>query len=207
MYSDCIRCQKLGKECDGPKFVSMPPQELIAWCKERKKHLGLTNAKIAELTNMPQGTVDSVLSNSHPDFKFGTIRPILQVLVGGEWLCDPCVDPTGTGVAQLKEHIRHLESEIAWRDDRITHYKGQVESMQTLIANTNARHAHSQEFLREQIRSRNKAVAVLGTCLGICLLVIIAALVMDKLNPDMGFFWLDGLASLFNSSTMLRLFA
>lgn len=205
MYSDCIRCQKLGKECDGPNFVAMPPQELIAWCKERKKHLGLTNAKLAELTNMPQGTVDSVLSNSHPDFKFGTIRPILQVLVGGKWLGDPCADPTGSGVVELQERIKRLEADIAWRDDKIQHQAGQIASMQTLITNTNARHTHSQEFMREQIRSKNKTIAILGTCLGISLFVIIAALVIDKLNPDMGFFWLDGLASLFNSSAWLRM--
>lgn len=205
MYSDCIRCQKLGKECDGPNFVAMPPQELIAWCKERKKHLGLTNAKLAELTNMPQGTVDSLLSNSHPDFKFGTIRPLLQVLVGGQWLGDPCADPTGSGVSELQKRIKELEAEIAWRDDKLQHYKGQLDSMQTLVTNNNARLTKDKDFLREQIRSKNKAIATLSVFLGICILVIIAALVMDKLNPDMGFFWLDGLASLFNRTTWFRL--
>lgn len=205
MYSDCIRCQKLGRECDGPNFVAMPPQELIAWCKERKKHLGLTNGKLADMTGMPQGTIDSLLSNSHPDFKFGTIRPLLQVLVGGQWLGDPCADPTGSNVAEMKERIKHLEAEIAWRDDKLSHYKGQIDTMQTLITNTNARLTKDKDFLREQIRSRNKAVAILATLLGICLFVIIAALVIDRLNPDIGFFWLDGLASLFNRNAWFRL--
>lgn len=205
MYSECVRCQKLGASCDGPNFVAMPPQELITWCKERKKHLGLTNAKLAEMTNTPQGTIDSLLSNSHPDFKFGTIRPLLQVLIGGQWLGDPCADPTGAASAESIARIKELEAEIKWRDDKIAHFAEEIKSMQTLITNTNARHTHSQEFMREQIRSKNKTIAVLGTLLGICLLVIIAALVIDRLNPNIGFFWLDPLASLFNRNAWFRL--
>lgn len=191
MYSECVRCPKLGKECDGPNFVAMPPQELIAWCKERKKHLGLTNAGLAELSGMSQGTIDSLLANTHPDFKFGTIRPILQVLVGGKWLGDPCADPTGTADAQLKERVRQLEAEINWRDDKIQHYAAEIDELKTLVRNTNARHAVSQNFMR-------KVITILAALLSVCLLVIIAALIVDRLDPSKGFFWLD-FASLFGS--------
>lgn len=191
MYSECIRCPKLGASCDGPNFAAMQPQLLIAWCKERKKHMGLTNAKLAELSGMSQGTVDSLLANSHADFKFGTIGPLLQVLVGGKWLGDPCADPSGIGDAELKERVKELEAGIAWRDDKLQHYAKQLEDLKTLITNTNARHAESQNFMRDQIRSRNKACAILGTCLAICVLVIIGALIIDKLNPHLGFFWRD----------------
>lgn len=204
MYSECVRCPKLGKECDGPKFVAMSPQELVTWCKERKKHLGLTNAKLAELSGMPQGTIDSLLANTHPDFKFGTIRPILQVLVGGRWKDDPCADPTGTVDAEMKERIRQLEAEIRHRDETIRHYEDQIASMKTLITNTNTRHTNSQNFLREQIRGRNKAVAILSVLLGICLLVIIGALIVDRINPDKGFFWLDAVTSFLTTGNMFR---
>ena len=207
MYSECVRCQKLGHECDGPNFVAMPPQELIAWCKERKKHLGLTNAKLAELSGLPQGTVDSLLANSHADFKVGTIQQLLRVLVGGKWLGDPCADPTGTAGAELQEKIRTLESEIKHRDEKIRHYEVELDELKLLIKNTNARHAKSQDFLREQLRGRNKVVGVLSLLLGICLLVIIGALVVDRLNPDKGFFWLGDLAQLFNSSSLGSLLA
>ena len=202
MYSECVRCQKLGHECDGPNFVAMPPQELIAWCKERKKHLGLTNAKLAEMTGMSQGTIDSLLANTHADFKFGTIGPLLRVLVGGKWAGDPCADPTGTASSELQEKIRTLEADIKHRDEKIQHYEAELDELKTLIRNTNARHAKSQDFLREQLRGRNKAVGVLSLLLGICLFVIIGALVLDRLNPDKGFFWLGDLAQLFNSSSL-----
>ena len=203
MYSECVRCQKLGHECDGPNFVAMPPPELISWCKERKKHMGLTNAKLAELSGLPQGT----------------IQKLLQVLVGGKWLGDPCADPTGSGVAEMKDFIRQLEADIRHKDKTIQDHEAQILSMTTLITNTNARytkqteelramikdqnerHTKSQDFLREQIRFRNKVIGVLGTLLGICVVVIIGALIVDRIYPHLGFFWRD-LTSLFNGSLL-----
>ena len=222
MYSECVRCPKLGAACKGPRFSDMSPPELIAWCKERKKHLGLTNAKLAELSGMSPGTIDSLLANSHADFKFGTISPLLQVLVGGKWQGDPCTDLSGTAGAEIKEKIRQLEADLKHKDETIRHYEDQIASMKMLITNTNARystqiadlqksisdanerHALSQDFMREQLRGRNKAVAVLSFFLGVCLLVIIGALVIDKLNPNIGFFWLDEFASWLNTSSVIR---
>lgn len=204
MYSECVRCQKLGHECDGPNFVAMPPQELIAWCKERKKHLGLTHAKLAELSGLPQGTVDSLLANSHADYKVGTIQKLLQVLVGGKWLGDPCADPTGTAGAELQEKIRALETDIKHRDEKIRHYEVELEEMKVLIKNTNARHAESQNFLRDQIRFRNRVIVVIGSLLFVCLAVIIGALAVDKSDPTRGFFWLS---QIFNRSSLIKPFA
>lgn len=205
MYIECVRCPKLGKTCDGPNFVAMSPLELIDWCKERKKHLGLTNAALAEMSNMPQGTIDSLLSKSHPDFKYGTIRPLLQALVGGEWQGDPCPDPTNSQQAELLERIRHLEAEVAHRDDKIAILTQENAAMQTLIANTNKRHTDSQNFLREQLRGRNKAVVILSILLGISLLAIISALIVDRINPDIGFFWLDTVSNWLHSGHDLYL--
>lgn len=62
--------------------------------------------------------------------------------------------------------------------------------MQTLITNTNKRHTDSQNFMRMQIKGKNKAILLLSLLLGVCLAVIIAALIIDNTNPDVGFFWL-----------------
>lgn len=65
--------------------------------------------------------------------------------------------------------------------------------MQTLITNTNARTTNDKDFLRGQIKSRNKTILALSICLGLCLLLIIGALIIDRMNSDVGFFWLEGL--------------
>lgn len=222
MYSDCVQCPKLGVTCKGPQFSDMTPQEVLSWCKARKQFRRLTNAKLAEMSGTSQGTIDSLFANSHADFKFGTIRPIIQALIGGDWQGEHCADSSSTVVSELKEKIRQLEAERQYKDKTIADHEAQIASMQTLITNTNARnakqteelrtmlkaqnerHAESQNFLREQIRGRNKAVAVLSFFLGVCLLVIIGALVIDRFNPDIGFFWLDEFASWLNTSSAIR---
>lgn len=116
MYENCIKCSKLGTTCDGPDFMAMDSHDLISWCRERKAALGLSNAKLAELSNMPKGTVDRILSGSHEDFKYSTVRPILKVLVGGEWGQHPCPYPNDNAAPEtimgLREAIAEKNSEI-----------------------------------------------------------------------------------------------
>lgn len=212
MSMNCIQCPKLGKICRGPDFFSMSPQEVLAWLKAYKKHMGITNAKLAEMCGMAQGTVDSLFANSHADFKYSTILPIIRALIGS-LEGDACADHSGS--AEAKERIRQLEADLLHKDDTIRHYEDQIASMKTLVTNTNARytkqaeelramikdqnerHAQSQDFLRDQIKNRNKAVKILAFAAGIGWLIIIVALVIDKLYPHLGFFWRD-FASLFS---------
>ena len=191
MYEKCLTCNKIGITCDGPNFMAMGTAELIEWCNNRRKQIpGMTYDRIAEATGLSKGTVSGFFGGTHADYRIETIRPILKLLVGGEWDDNPCADPTTSERAGYEERIRQLENEIAWRDDKIQHLQKTNASLETLVANTNARYTQDKDFLREQIRNRNKTIAVLATCLGICLLVIIGALVIDRINPEIGFFWL-----------------
>ena len=209
MYLECVSCPKIGVTCDGPNFYAMTPPQIIAWCKERKKARGLTNEKIADMCGMPKGTVDSLFSNKHPDFKFGTIAPILKVLIGGDWTGAPCPSASSDEEKELRERVKQLESDIQRRDDKIQdlksaneELKSTNESMKTLITNTNKRHAASQDFLRDQIRYRNKAIAIMGAALGLALTVIVGALIVDRLNGDIGFIWLDKLSKYFQTNSL-----
>lgn len=200
MYKECVSCPKLGISCDGPNFVAMPAAELIAWCKSRKEYLGLSNGRIAEMAGMSKGTVDGLFANAHADFRFETIRPVLRVLIGGEFSGEPCPEPSSSEKAAYEEKIRHLEADIARRDDKIKDLSINYEDMKTLITNTNKRNVESQLFMRQQIRNKNLVISILAVLLGICLSLIIAALVADILNPDVGFFWLRGI---FNHGTFV----
>lgn len=193
MYESCVNCPKIGVSCDGPNFVAMSANELIAWCKARKKHLDLSNQRIAELANVSKGTVDGLLAAAHADFRYETIRPILKVLIGGDWSGDPCPDPTSDERAHYEEKIHQLESEIAWRDDKIKHLTDTNESMKTLITNTNKRNKEQTDFLQHAIGNKNRTILILAILLALCLGVIIAALIIDRLNSDIGFFWLESL--------------
>lgn len=195
MYEECLNCAKLGASCDGPNFLAMSAAELHEWCKERKKTRKpeMSNAEIAQAANMPKGTVDRLMAGEHIDFRYESIRPLVKALVGGKWDGNPCSAPSGGERAELHEKIRQLEAAIQWRDDKIKHFTDENARLHSDLADANERHKHSQDFLRSEMRRKNKSVTILAVLLGLSLAVIIAALVIDRLNPNMGFFWLSGL--------------
>lgn len=193
MYNECVTCPKLGVSCDGPNFVAMPAAELMNWCKARKAHLGLSNQKLADLANMSKGTVDGLLANTHADFRYESIRPMLKVLIGGNWNGVPCPDPTASERAVYEEKIRQLENDIKWRDETVARLEKTNASLETLVANTNARYTKDKDFLRSEMTRKNRTIATLSVLFGLCLAIIVAALIIDYVNDGIGFIWLRGL--------------
>ena len=61
-------------------------------------------------------------------------------------------------------------------------------------------HSKLLEERRDFIYRKDRTITILSVLLGLCLAVIIGALLVDKANPDMGFFWLDGVSAFFNDS-------
>lgn len=194
-YEKCLDCKQIGIDCDGPNFLAMDAVELGQWCDEKRKTIpGMTYDRIEAETGISKTAVYNFLKGKHPDCRLETIRPIVKLITGGKWDDNPCGSVTNSEKAAYEERIKELEKlldyEVRWRDEKLKHLESTNASMQTLVTNTNARYTKDKDFLREQIRNRNKAVTVLSVCLGICLLVIIGALVIDKLDPSKGFFWL-----------------
>ena len=64
-----------------PYILSLQPHELIGWCNKRKKEMHLSNAKLAELTNVPEGTIDRIFTGKNPEFRYSTIQPIVAYLI------------------------------------------------------------------------------------------------------------------------------
>ena len=190
MYNECISCQKMGKTCGGPNFVAMPASELAEWCRERKKHLGLSNQQIAELANMSKGTVDGLLASVHPDFRYETIRPLLNALIGCEWNEKPCDALTDSERAEMLHKLQQCEKTILWQDEKIQYYTEENKRLQEELASMGERHHKSQDFMRGEMKRKNRIIAILAASLGIALAVIIGALVVDRINSDIGFFWL-----------------
>ena len=65
-----------------PEIMSLNPAELIEWCNARKKTLGLSNQRLAELTMVPQGTIDRIMAGKYTEFRYSSIQPIVALLVG-----------------------------------------------------------------------------------------------------------------------------
>ena len=176
MYEKCIKCPKVGVSCEGPHFFTMSGAELLEWCKERKKFLKLSNEKLSELTylqkgnmnGIPKGTIDRLFSGEHLDFKFETMRPIIKVLAGGEFVEAPCPEEPNNFA---DENICRLAEENARLKEHLTEEQ------------------EMKAFFKEQYSFRGKAIIALTTFLGISILLIFAALIIDLANHDLGFIW------------------
>lgn len=192
MYKDCLSCPKLGISCDGANFLAMTAHELLEWCKLRKNRMGLSNADLAEMAGVPVGTLNRLFSSDMIDCKYETVRPIVKALVG-DWTRNPCPTP---GEAKKDEHL------IA----ELTRLQEENEKMKKHIIDAEDRHSkivtqHHEDMakvrnntenalvlFRSQIRTKNIAIAVLATALGIFIAVLLGLYVYDVVNPGIGWF-------------------
>ena len=183
-FTACIKCPKLGNGCDGPNFFSLPATDVLEWCKTRKAELRLSNARLAELSGVPKGTIDYVFGTSRVDFKFETMRPIIRVLVGGEFHGNPCPDPNGDLSARIAELEKKNESLHKVIKENKAAYDADLERERTDAD-------RRVNYLKNQLRVRMAFIILMSALLIATLGIIIAALVIDRMNPDKGFFWID----------------
>ena len=160
MYSKCLNCQNPGRECL-KRLLTMTGDELLIWCKARKKSLGLSNADIASATNVPKGTVDRLLSSSGSDVRFSTIQPIIRLLSGCTDEEFDCSSPSPEADDALTMRAHDLEGELT----------------------------HTREIMKrleESLASWKRAVQCL---LALCALLVVALMFyiyMDVSNESVG---------------------
>lgn len=63
-------------------FITLNPTDIVKWCRDRKKSLGISNQKLADLSGVPIGTIDRIMSGNYTEFKYSSIQPIVSTLLG-----------------------------------------------------------------------------------------------------------------------------
>lgn len=179
-----------------------------------------TNAYIAEVSGVSKVTVARVFSGDTKDIRISTIEAILKVLVNGSWGQYPCamggdVEPETVYLDNpaLLQRAEAAEAECAQLRAMLESMsQGHRAEIVEAHASDQAKIAHlikETEFLEEQLRHKDqqlderrdflrrkdKYILALALLSFVCLAAIIAALVIDRLNPEIGFFW----RSLFNA--------
>ena len=187
-YEKCLTCGDLGTSCDGPNFLAMDTVEMGQWCNDKRKQIpGMTYDKIAAETGISKSAVHGFLTGAHSDYRVETIRSIVRVITGGKWDDNPCGNLSNSEKAKYEEDARYLNAEIKWRDDKIQHILTENENLRTNMADNTKLLKERYEF----IKRKDRIIALLGALLAVCVLTIITALVIDALNPNIGFFWLS----------------
>ena len=201
-YNQCIDCGHIGKNCDGPNFLAMSTERWCEWCHLRKEYLGWTNAKIAEISGVSKISVDRIMSSNVKDLRNTTMQAVTKALVNGTWGQYPCAmealsekETVYVDNPVVVEQCKKLQNAL---DSQTAEHRKE-------IADLLAREQRQKEFLRDQIAEKDKLLAeryefikrkdrvttLLGVLLAITLLIIITALIIDSLNPNIGFFWVN----------------
>lgn len=136
MPERCLNCRHSGKDCI-PHLMALAATDLIAWCKDRKKQLDLSNADIAERSNVPKGTVDRIFGKEvFTEFRFSTIQPIIRVLTGCKMEDLDCMNQTTPDQALLNtiekqnDYIKSLEKENAYLSKQEEHYEKEYKRLE-----------------------------------------------------------------------------
>lgn len=203
-YNRCIDCNHIGVRCDGPDFLAMEIPRLCEWSRLRKDHLHRndpkwTNAYIAEESKVSKTTVDRFFTGKLEDLNFTTAARIIRVLINGTWGQYPCAmaaDQESPDHTAVVEQCRQLQTAL---DSIGEHHRAEInairaESQETITLLKNGV-AQRDKLLNERydfLKMKDRAIAALSILLSVAVVAIIAALVVDRLNTDIGFFWVNG---------------
>ena len=195
MLKKCEDCKHAGRDCI-PFLMTLSPEDLLAWCKIRKSVLHISSEEIADKSCVPRGTIDRLLSSKGTDCRFSTMQPIICLLSGckkEDLDCSKETHSSETLNEKLKakyEIIHHLEEE----NMRQAEYINQLQVMaKEDIERAKEEEKISIDYMKRKEKRLVITIYILGALLAISLIIIIAALVIDKNNQNVGFFWLRGI--------------
>lgn len=191
-------------------------RQVILQLKQVREDKGYSLQKILDMTleaggNISMTTVRRVFAEGSEDQNFryeDTIQPIASALLAVEAVSAPLETEADAELQALRslvrlknviieemsvdaEKVRERENEI--KEDaqkKIDYLKGQISFKEERIRQQDKLLDERRDFLYR----KDRIIAALAIALSISLLVIIGALVVDKINPDMGFFWLNDMA-------------
>lgn len=181
-YNVCIKCPHIGKTCDGPNFLAMTPERWSEWCRLRKNELDMTNAELAELSDVPKSTVDRVLAGHMADVRLSTMRQMTKVLVGGTWGEYPCHMPEDDEeYEQLRDEIERLKfdgaevrAELA---DRNTHIARITDQHAKNVAEVRADSQKRVDYLKDRVEFLKRLAIWIGIAAGALLVGLIGVLI------------------------------
>lgn len=175
MRKKCIDCAHRATDC-AQGLMTLPLKELLAWCKETKKRVGITNTKISEMTGIPIGTLERIMAGKVEDAKFSTIQPIVAALLQ----FTPgvtCPDDDALSAAHLRQRLTELtrvESEKEKLELHLAHLReNHAKELETVHADTKQRTTYLKEQLKkEEARSMRRLYGLIA--LGVFDILILA---------------------------------
>lgn len=161
-FEKCIKCDRMGESCV-PNLMLLQFSDLLIWWDKRQKHLKLSNQDIADMSNVPVGTIKRIKAGEHPDCRYSTIKSILIALIGGTKDEFACTEQVEKELQQMEKLERQAE-QLSTVEKENRSLKEQLSKIDETHRNDirvirdeyNARMQEYREqvaFLREQLRA------------------------------------------------------
>lgn len=120
-FEKCLTCPSImGKQCAGPNFTTATTRECVEWIIAYQKLHGITNARLAEASGVPKGTIDGLKNRA--DVRHDTLYPIIKALIeltGGVWGGESCPAAVSGASEEQRENLR-LTQELERAKERLT---------------------------------------------------------------------------------------
>ena len=141
------KMQKRSEEDYLPNVMTLNPSDLINWCRNRKRSLGLSNQSLAEQSGVPIGTIDRIMAGKYTEFRYSSIQPIVALLLG---IREDTPKPENADEQQIRDYY-----------DTIEGYKLVVENKNHLIdelKTTLEQLAREIEYLKTENERKHQAI-------------------------------------------------
>lgn len=194
-YNQCIRCDFLGKKCDGPNVIAMSKERFCEWCRQLKEERGWSNAKLAEVAEISKATIDKMMSGRVAGLNGETISTVTCALIygyacpDGNWGKIPCAmaapEIKSEECPKCAELRLHLDQQSKNDREKIDFLKQQVAFAEHQMTVKDDQIASKDQRLKERadfIRRKDRTIVVLSVLLAVSVLLIIGALFVDVKN-------------------------
>lgn len=194
---NCTTCERLGRDCP-KKLLLLPLDELIDWLQHLMTKYKITHEAMARLSGVPKGTVDRVIAKQSADCRYSTMHAMVRGLFNALGMSSSCADEDAAAVSrpdeamQLRHALNASERDCQTLRERVEEFTSRHDFMRSQIAAKDAQIGEQGKTIQSQRRT-----IVLLVCVVIAmLLLIIGALVVDRLNPDVGYLWRSAASSI-----------
>lgn len=195
-------------------------REVILALKKVREENGYTLQRIQDMVldaggSLSMSTVKKVFSEGSENLNFryeDSVKPIADVLLRihqPEKTDEPEVEALRQIVLLKNAILDETREELARTKEREAEIKadaqGKIDYLKNRVEYLQGRLDRADKLIDERkafILRKDRIISILSLLLAICLLVIIAALIVDAYNPDIGFFWLEEALEAFQSGAV-----
>ena len=192
-HENCSNCHAGEMPCLGD-LIFMEPEQRIEQYRAWKKEAGYSKIHIAEEVGVSEVSVSRFFAGHTKDTKVSTLIDILRVLFRDRYY--NCRKQHAQNISRAQtdniEDIKSRMQEQHEADRRIIDY------LKTEIEKRDAQLLTRDKLLEDRacfMRQKDRYIRTLAILLGVTVFAILCFLAADVVNPNLGFFWVEQMAS------------